>query len=239
MEEERSRFEERMMDKLARIEAQLKVISNKQVSLEEMQKGLWEKMHGLHSTSQPQRQCSLTFNLPVHHLDEFCEVMEKVKDEEVKGQLITLLSQVGGKDLTSFVNGILTRLMGNAVAEKCNWKGQRGEKLDGAPILSIVHGAVIRHIGWETTTEESVKEKIQNWLKQASRRQKCTLFDTCIINAGDLEEQDNQQYWLKQASRRQKCTLFDTCIINAGDLEEQDNQQYWLKQASRRQKCIV
>ncbi|KAG8234934.1 hypothetical protein J437_LFUL015502 [Ladona fulva] len=59
-----------------------------------------------------------------------------VKDDEVKGQLITLLClKVGGKDFTSLVNGILSRLMGNAVAEKFNWKGQRGKKygLDGTP----------------------------------------------------------------------------------------------------------
>ncbi|KAG8232223.1 hypothetical protein J437_LFUL011967 [Ladona fulva] len=71
----------------------------------------------------------------------FCEVMAKVKDEEVKELL-------------------------------CSWKGQRGDKysVEKTSLLHVVHSAIILHHGMGATTEDTVKGRIQNWLKQAGRQ---------------------------------------------------------------------
>ncbi|KAG8229534.1 hypothetical protein J437_LFUL009008 [Ladona fulva] len=175
---------EKMANSMERMENNMKSLSNRVISLEKMQKALFDRCNEGFCTKAHQPQSSTlsslsslsktlkSFNLPINHWDDFLEIMEKVRDDEVKRELITLLSKVGGKDMTSLVNGILLKLLTNSVAMKCNWKGQRGSKhaVEKTPLLSLVHGAVICHVGWENTTEDEVKGRIQNWLKQASRR---------------------------------------------------------------------
>ncbi|KAG8238681.1 hypothetical protein J437_LFUL018643 [Ladona fulva] len=167
---------ERMANSMERMEINMKSLASRVLSLEEVQKAILERCNEGFCTiaHQPQQSSTLSFHLPINHWDEFSEIMNKVKDDEVKRQLVTFLSKMGGKDMTSLVNSILIRLLTNSFATQCNWKGQRGNKyaLEKTPLLSIVHGAVTYHVGQENTTEEEIKGQIQTWLKQASRRTK-------------------------------------------------------------------
>ncbi|KAG8236461.1 hypothetical protein J437_LFUL016912 [Ladona fulva] len=151
------RMEERQKEIMTRLESSVKSLAVKVLSLEGMQKVLSDRLsEGLqtlvHKENQP---ATFYFPLPINYWDEFSGVMERVKDDEMRGQMITFFSKVGGKDTTSLVNRIMSRIIANALAETCNWKG-----------------AVISHVGQETVTEAVVKERMQHWLKQASRRGK-------------------------------------------------------------------
>ncbi|XP_046397459.1 uncharacterized protein LOC124164262 [Ischnura elegans] len=119
----------------------------------------------------------LPFQLPVRSFHEFAEVMAYAKKPEVLEQLMNSMSRVGGKTETSLINGILCRIMTNGFAKTCSWRGQRSSKhnLESSPLLTIVHGIAIRNKGFAHVTEEDVKIKIKDWVKQAGRRKESGL----------------------------------------------------------------
>ncbi|XP_046398427.1 uncharacterized protein LOC124171705 isoform X2 [Ischnura elegans] len=151
-------------------------LCSKVMSLEVSQKEIMEKMKSGFTevlAEKPSKEAvDLPFNLPFGNYAEFCEGMAVVRQPDIMEKLHQDMSRVGGKDETAIVNAILSKLMTNSFAAQCNWKGQRSGKymLESSPLLMIVHGGAIRNVGFASITEETVKDRIQKWLKQAGRR---------------------------------------------------------------------
>ncbi|KAG8233010.1 hypothetical protein J437_LFUL013679 [Ladona fulva] len=107
---------------------------------------------------------------------------------------ITLLSNVGGKNMTSLVNSILLRF-----AMKCNWKGQRGNKhaLEKTSLLTIVHVFQTSHVrkwlketNWEGALFHNLSAVIDQGFVENAR-----LVYLAKKNTGDYhDEMDSRRF---------------------------------------------
>ncbi|XP_064465436.1 uncharacterized protein LOC135376945 isoform X2 [Ornithodoros turicata] len=107
---------------------------------------------------------------PIDNLEDFKHFDETV--EEVKGQLLSELKGLGGKNVTIATKKILTYIMTDNVAQHYSWVGNKGkEKFCNVNVRPLIVDAARSNKSFVATVDET-EAVIKKWLQHARDRVK-------------------------------------------------------------------
>ncbi|KAK2881489.1 hypothetical protein Q8A67_018757 [Cirrhinus molitorella] len=147
-----------------------KLLTNQEMILEQL------KMiqMNLQKTGQPaQEQDSLKGEvLPLKDVTALLALEERLREEEdLKNEMITTFSVIGGVDIKDSVWRIMKHCFTNPLAKQLNWCGINGKTaFHGLHMKDVITGTVRNNKLTATATNQEVECYIKRWLHLASDR---------------------------------------------------------------------
>ncbi|XP_039288394.1 uncharacterized protein LOC111052512 isoform X3 [Nilaparvata lugens] len=107
--------------------------------------------------------------LPIHNLDEFLGLEEKLKEESQRNLLVDFLQRIGGGNVEDAVRRALVRLVTNEVATNFSWEGRKGKRaLNSLLIIKTLEKVVAAsHTDF---TSKLFEIRVKEWFRQSGTR---------------------------------------------------------------------
>ncbi|XP_031357213.1 uncharacterized protein LOC116181090 isoform X1 [Photinus pyralis] len=131
-----------------------------------------QKQSNSSSESQINQNQDLPFVLPITKSADLATTETCIKEKEIFNLLVSHLSRLGGKDVTSKTNNMMRQLLSNDLATKYSFMGSRQEKkaFNDLLVKTAVVRAVQRSCTSTVVSDDQVHTAIKIWLKHAPQR---------------------------------------------------------------------
>lgn len=110
-------------------------------------------------------------NMPITSLEQFNEVNEAIKNDDIRNRMIRKLGTIGGDNIKQSVRRVMASILNNDVAKKMNWLGRGGKKAFSISLLKDVLLLTVRkNRCCRDATDKDIEDAAKDWLRYSCDR---------------------------------------------------------------------